>query len=841
MNLRKKTFFFFTIAFICLILCLYMISLRITEAGFTDIENNEICRDVERTQNVIENEITTLNNTVHDFAIWDETYSYIQNGDKAYITENLRDSGFTKLRVNYILFVNNSGKIVFGKSFDLKNGGEVPFPKALQKDLAENRLLTNHSNIEKSISGIMLFPDGPMIISSWPILTSERKGPVRGTLIMARSLDNFKIRQFAEITKLSLVLYKIGDQQMPLDISKAGVSLSEETPIIVKQLNNNIIAGYALFKDIFGKPVLILRVDQPRTVYKQSLFTIHHLIVSLFIIGVIFAIVAILLMEKFVLHRLVKLSRDVKQVASAGNFSQRVSADGSDELSNLSHDINGMLEKLEELEIFKDETNEARYRAVVEDQTELICRYLPDGKITFSNNACCRYFGMQKDKVAGLNINSLIPEEYEAFYKRISSSNMESQGNMGSPGFTRECQVHKNNDIHWLEITDRAIYDREGKIIEFQSVARDITEHKQAEERLRQSEERYRSIFENAQEGIFRLTPDRRKVIMANQAMANVFGYESPEGGINNIKDIVRQHYVDPEDSAKVTELIEEHGFVKGYEFQLYKKDRSIIWVSLTMQAVRDGKGKIIYYEGIITDITERKKPIERMRKALGATVQAMAMSVEARDPYTAGHQRRVATLARSIAIEMNLPADQIDGIRTAATLHDLGKIAIPSEILNKPTKLSELEINFIRIHSQLGYDILKDIEFPWPVADVVLQHHERMDGSGYPKGLKGDNILLEARILTVADVVEAMASHRPYRPSLSIEAALEEIEKNKGILYDDIVADACLRLFSEKGYQIAQDRETNPAEKTSFGISYLMPQADMHPADMPLAQPDLA
>jgi PAS domain S-box-containing protein/putative nucleotidyltransferase with HDIG domain len=774
-----------------------MISLRITEAGFTDIENNEIRRDVERTQNVIENEITTLNNTVHDFAIWDETYSYIQNGDKAYITENLRDSAFTKLRVNYILFVNNSGKIVFGKSFDLKNGGEVPFPKNLQKDLAENRLLTNHSNIEKSISGVMLFPDGPMIISSWPILTSERKGPVRGTLIMARSLDNFKIRQFAEITKLSLVLYKIGDEQMPLDIRKAGISLSEETPIIVKQLSNNIIAGYALFKDIFGKPVLILRVDQPRTVYKQSLFTIHHLIVSLLIIAVIFAFVAILLMEKFVLHRLVKLSRDVKQVASAGNFSERVSAAGSDELSNLSYDINGMLEKLEELEIFKDETNEARYRAVVEDQTELIFRYLPDGKITFSNNACCRYFGMQKDKVAGLNIMSLIPEECVAFNKRIASFNIESSGS------ARECQVHKNNEIHWLQITDRTIYDRKGKIIEFQSVGRDITEHKQAEEKLRQSEERYRSIFENAQEGIFRLTPDRRKVIIANQAMANVFGYESPEGGINNIKDIVRQHYVDPEDSRKVTEIIEEHGFVKGYEFQLYKKDRSIIWVSLTMQAVRDEKGKIIYYEGIITDITERKKPIERMRRALGATVQAMAMSVEARDPYTAGHQRRVATLARSIAVEMNLPADQIDGIRTAAIIHDLGKIAIPSEILNKPTKLTQLEVNFIRIHSQLGYDILKDIEFPWPVADVVLQHHERMDGSGYPKGLKGDNILLEARILTVADVVEAMASHRPYRPSLSIEAALKEIKKNKGILYDDIVADACLRLFSEKGYQL--------------------------------------
>jgi HD-GYP domain-containing protein (c-di-GMP phosphodiesterase class II) len=155
----------------------------------------------------------------------------------------------------------------------------------------------------------------------------------------------------------------------------------------------------------------------------------------------------------------------------------------------------------------------------------------------------------------------------------------------------------------------------------------------------------------------------------------------------------------------------------------------------------------------------------------------------------------------------MGLSADRQDFIRTASSIHDIGKIAIPSEILSKPTKLTDLEFSLIKTHAQSGYDILKDIEFPWPVADVVLQHHERMDGSGYPQGLKGDDILLEARILAIADVVEAISSHRPYRPALGIEAALEEIEKNKGTLYDNAAVDACLRLFREKCFQFKGTR----------------------------------
>jgi PAS domain S-box-containing protein len=366
--------------------------------------------------------------------------------------------------------------------------------------------------------------------------------------------------------------------------------------------------------------------------------------------------------------------------------------------------------------------------------------------------------------------------------------------------FEAPLRTAKGN-IKWCHAMGRVVREG-GKAVEVYGTFQDITDRKRSVEALRESEERYRSIFENAQEGIFQSTPDGR-IIMANLAMAIMYGYESPKEGMTFVTDIAHQHFVNPEDRRELIKKIEENGFIKGYESQNYKKDGSIIWVSLTMHAVRDEKGQIMYYDGIAEDITNRKQSVKRIRKALGATVQAIAVTVEARDPYTAGHQRRVADLARAIAKEMNLPIDQIDGIRMAAAIHDLGKISVPAEILSKPKKLTDIEFRLIKTHSQSGYDILKDIDFPWPVARTVLEHHERMDGSGYPNGLTGDHILLESRILAVADVVESMASHRPYRPSLGIKAALEEIEKNRGTLYDNTVADACLRLFREKGYQL--------------------------------------
>jgi PAS domain S-box-containing protein len=242
-------------------------------------------------------------------------------------------------------------------------------------------------------------------------------------------------------------------------------------------------------------------------------------------------------------------------------------------------------------------------------------------------------------------------------------------------------------------------------------------------------------------------------------------------------------------------------------QLEMNRKDGTTVWVETKASFIRDENHRPVGIMGVTRDIAERKRAedelqqtIESLRKSVSTTIQILVSAAGARDPYTTGHQM---DLAKAIATEMGLCQEKIDAISIVGPIHDIGKLSIPAEILSKPTKLTELEYSLIKEHALSGYEMLKDVESPLPMAEIVYQHHERMDGSGYPRKLKGDEILMEARIMAVADVVEAMASHRPYRPALGIEAALEEIEKNKGILYDNAAADACLGLFRQKGYQL--------------------------------------
>lgn len=243
-----------------------------------------------------------------------------------------------------------------------------------------------------------------------------------------------------------------------------------------------------------------------------------------------------------------------------------------------------------------------------------------------------------------------------------------------------------------------------------------------------------------------------------------------------------------------------------GFEHTCQAKDGRIVVIEKNGVPVFNDNGELMGYRGIARDISERKTALEALKtsrdelhNSLEETVKSLASAAEKRDPYTSGHQLRVDKLACAIARELGLSEQQIEGLHFAAVLHDIGKISLPSEYLAKPSRLSAQERAIIKCHTEVGYEILKNIHFPWPVADIVYQHHEHLDGTGYPRGLTDKDILLEAKILTVADVVEAMSSHRPYRPSLGLETALDEIRSGRGILYHAQSVDACLHLVAEK------------------------------------------
>ncbi len=415
-----------------------------------------------------------------------------------------------------------------------------------------------------------------------------------------------------------------------------------------------------------------------------------------------------------------------------------------------------------------------------------------EGNPVFVNEMAYKSLGYTREELMSMNIRQIDSSQH------ADAVNAEMRNLVENGSITFEtAHRHKNEALIPVEVNARVIESGGKELI--LGVVRDITERKKTEEELRLKSE----LVDNATDAIFLHDLDGN-IVFANEAASNSFGYSREELMSMSIIQL------GVTERAKTFETVQQKLLEKDtriFETTNKCKDGSLIPVEVNARVIESGGRKLIL--GVIRDITERKQAEEKLKQsyeelkaAMDGTIEAIASMAETRDPYTAGHQRRVAKLASAIAEELNLPKEQIEMIRVAGTLHDIGKVSVPAEILAKPGKLNELEIGMIRMHPQVGREILKTLKLPWPICPIVLQHHERMDGSGYPKGMSGEDISLEARILAVADVVEAMASHRPYRPTVGIDKALEEILKNRGILYDTKVVDACLKLFAEKAFK---------------------------------------
>lgn len=368
--------------------------------------------------------------------------------------------------------------------------------------------------------------------------------------------------------------------------------------------------------------------------------------------------------------------------------------------------------------------------------------------------------------------------------------------------------VRPDGEVRWIRVDSTLVRDAQGNPARMEGIVSDVTDRRRAALALAESEALFRSIVEQSIAGLYILQDGRLAYV--NPRFAEILGYDSPDELVGRQVS----EFVSPEAGKTVAELVE--ALVSGkvpsasYTLTAKRKDGTAVEVGANGGAAMfRGRPAVI---GLMQDISEKKRAEAEIQRYIGQlqtafmrTVEVATTISEMRDPYTAGHEKRVAEIAVAIGRELGLDEQRLEGLRVAGYLHDIGKITIPTEILAKPGRLTAAEFALIKGHAEASYEVLKDVGFPWPVAQVARQHHERIDGSGYPQGLKGDQILLEARILAVADVVEAMASHRPYRPGLGIDRALAEIERGRGTAYDAPAADACLRLFRDKGFTMPE------------------------------------
>lgn len=443
--------------------------------------------------------------------------------------------------------------------------------------------------------------------------------------------------------------------------------------------------------------------------------------------------------------------------------------------------------------IVRDETERTaaaraleRYQLLAESAADIVFFIGPDGRCLDVNRAAETAYGYTRDELLTMNVAQLRAPG--------CVSGLRAQLDQALAGGIRfEAQnVRADGTIFDVEVDSQsAVIDGERIVV---SVSRDITERVRAEASIRESAARYRGIIESLPVPLL-LIDATGLISFANKPAIRLLGAR----GDDDLIGAAAVEFLGPDSFQEIVGRLSETKadgvVVRMSDHVILSRGGSSLEVDyLVSQGALSGAWTV---QVIIEPADERKNVELALRRSLMDTVHAMAQMVEARDPYTAGHQNRVQHVAVAIAREMGLDDERVTAVSLAATVHDLGKMNIPAEILSKPGRLSPEEFGLIKLHPQYGYDIVADIPFPWPIADIVLQHHERLDGSGYPRGLKGDAICLEARIIAVADMVEAVSSHRPYRAALGLEAALGIMRDGSGTLYDPLVVESCERAIA--------------------------------------------
>ncbi|NJK67128.1 MAG: PAS domain S-box protein [Microcoleus sp. CSU_2_2] len=716
MKLRRKTLSIVGITIAGLTAVLYATSSSILLGSLVKAEEQEATQVVNGVLSVFGQTTDDFNSRFADWSAWDDTYTFIQNRNKEFIDSNLVPEGLANLRVNIAIFVNTSGKIVYGTGLDMKKLQLTPVAEALKRRISVNDPLLQHPNVESSLAGIMLLPSGPVLITSRPIVTTKNTGPIRGTLIFGRNLDKTGIDRISKITRLPLIVHSVNEPQLPAEFQNVRHKLSAKKPILVRALSEKSIAGYALLNDIYNQPALLLRVDIPREIYRQGQTSLRYLLVSVLLAGMGFIGCTLLLLERLVLFRLSGLAKGVNRISASKDLSVQLPVIGEDELSDLAHNINGMLGAIAQAESEQIQ-EKARYRAVVEQATDCIFLWDPQTKgLLEANTAFRTLLDYSPDAILQLTIYDIVAYSPDVIDSNIQLLLIDKQFRMGEVIYQR-----RDGSCVDVEVSASVISYGGREII--CTVVRDITERKQAETELRASEERYRLLFKNNPHPMWVYDVETLEFIAVNLAAIKHYGYTRDEFLHMTVADIHPPEYI-PLLLENISALDASLDFASVWRHQ--KKNGMIIDVEITSYTmIFDGRNAELVMAHDVTDRLRAESELYHAKEAAEAANLAKSqflanMSHELRTPLNAiiGYSE----ILQEDALELGEEIFVLD----LEKIHYAGKHLL--SLINDILDLSKIEVGCTELDLKT-FDVAEAIqEVTTTVEPLFLRNSNRLN-----------------------------------------------------------------------------------------------------------------
>lgn len=821
MTIRKKILYTIGTTCVILIIIVYATTHLFLLGRFAEFEEQTIHLNLQRVLDALDNDISSLNNEVNDWASWDDTYHFIETREPDYIKKNLTNETFINLQLGLIFYLNSSEEVVYGRVFDLVAEREKPC-LSIQKQILASKELLQKTDLNRTQTGIILSSQGPLLVASHPILTSKRKGPSHGTLVMGRFLNTAEIHKLAELTHLPIKISRYSELQA--DFKSRYLTLNQTTPTLIHTLNNKEIIGYALINDISKKPALIASIKLARNIYRQGQVSLFYFILTLIGVSVILILLVLMFLKKEIVTRLDSFNKCINSVVASNDLSVRMPLNGSDELTDFAQVINRMMSNLEQ---FHNKLQESH------QQLMDIIEFLPDATFVIDQNQNVVAWSRTIEKITGVKKEDILGKGDYAysvpFYKNkqpmlINLVNCDDaeikryykNAQKKGPVLFAEVNVTITGKQKTLWVTASPLFNKNNELMGAIESIRDISERKEAEAELiyLSLHDQLTGLYNRAhfEEELRRLNSDHSPIvgiIMCDvdglKLINDSLGHNAGDKFLRSAARLIKKAFRDSDVVARVGgdefavllpnadgTVLELAGRRIHDALMKYNKSNPELPLSIsTGWSFRKESSASLKYVLEEADNNMYHEKLHRSQSAHSAIVQTLMKTLSARDFITEGHADRLKDLAVNLSHQLGLSDQKINDISLLAQFHDIGKVGIPDNVLFKQGPLNPEEKQTMQRHAEIGYNIAKSAPELQHISDWILLHHEWWNGNGYPRGLKGENIPLECRILAIVDAYDAMTNDRPYRKALSWQEAIQELGKCAGTQFDPkLVAD---------------------------------------------------